>query len=180
MNRTILTTETCPNLTTGVLNGYAVDGEFFEAPEHDPVFEEAQAEAVQRARKEAEDAGESDDAIEAAGEAAAEDLSDAWDGSYYNLFGSWKKTSEGYEPDHDGNEKWAAVYRRDTNVIQVVWSIHYMECNQCSPCYPLQGDLDTEGSHYTCYALPPDVMDETWLKENQHRYLDASDREWVG
>jgi hypothetical protein len=43
---------------------------------------------------------------------------------------------------------------------QVVRSKYISRCNGCSPCYPGQGDLDTEGNFLT-YTLPPDVWGET-------------------
>ncbi len=42
---------------------------------------------------------------------------------------------------------------------QIVRSRWVAECNKCSPCYPNQGDLDTPGTDYLAYCLPPDMFD---------------------
>lgn len=42
---------------------------------------------------------------------------------------------------------------------QVVRSKHTKRCGLCSPCFPGQGDLDSEGEFLT-YDLPPDVYGE--------------------
>lgn len=42
---------------------------------------------------------------------------------------------------------------------QIVKSRFVVECARCSPCYPNQGDLDTEGDDYLAYCLPPDIFD---------------------
>ena len=44
---------------------------------------------------------------------------------------------------------------------QVVKSKFVSMCAMCSPCYPNQGDLDTEGSNAT-YQLPPDIFDNEY------------------
>ena len=43
--------------------------------------------------------------------------------------------------------------------IQVVHSRYVSLAAPCSPCFPYQNDLDTEGEFYT-YSLPPDLYDE--------------------
>lgn len=40
---------------------------------------------------------------------------------------------------------------------QVVHSHYYSLCNECSPCYPDQGDLDTAGD-IKAFTLPPDLF----------------------
>lgn len=42
---------------------------------------------------------------------------------------------------------------------QVTQSLYICKCNKCSPCYPYQGDLETEGDEWA-FTLPPDVWDE--------------------
>jgi hypothetical protein len=39
---------------------------------------------------------------------------------------------------------------------QVTQSLYICQCNHCSPCYPYQGDLETEGDEWA-FTLPPDV-----------------------
>jgi hypothetical protein len=42
---------------------------------------------------------------------------------------------------------------------QVTQSLYICKCNHCSPCYPYQGDLETEGDEWA-FTLPPDVWGE--------------------
>ncbi len=71
------------------------------------------------------------------------------------LIGSWKINEKGeYEPDENG--EYAALWRGESGYIQVVWSKYHKQCHKCSPCFPLQGDLDTPGDDYTAYTLPPE------------------------
>jgi hypothetical protein len=71
------------------------------------------------------------------------------------IIGSWKKGEDGkYEPDKENGEYAAIV---DEIYTQVVWSKFTKRCNLCSPCYPGQGDLDSEGIYLT-YTLPPDLI----------------------
>ena len=93
------------------------------------------------------------------------------DGSHTKLFGDWiisdKLDKEhdwffanghGYQPNKNG--EYAAIMRE--TVIQVVWSKHTERHALCSPCYPNQGDADSDGE-YLCYVLPKDML---WNEEN--------------
>jgi len=40
---------------------------------------------------------------------------------------------------------------------QVVWSRYVIRCDLCSPCFPGQGDPDSEGP-FLAYSIPPDVL----------------------
>lgn len=73
------------------------------------------------------------------------------------LVGSWRQDKTGqWLVNHNGNSGYAAVVN-DDGYIQVIWSKHFKQCRPCSPCYPNQGDLTTEGSLWT-YSLPPHLM----------------------
>jgi hypothetical protein len=72
------------------------------------------------------------------------------DSSHTKIWGEWKKDEEGkYEPDKTG--EFAAIVRE--TVVQVVWSKFTARGNVCSPCYPGQIDLDSEGE-FLAYTLP--------------------------
>lgn len=71
------------------------------------------------------------------------------------LIGDWVKDSEGLYT-HDPNGEYAAVVRED--VTQVVFSQHTRRSNLCSPCYPGQGDIGSEGD-YLAYDLPPEAYE---------------------
>lgn len=86
------------------------------------------------------------------------------------LYGSWLQDEEGkYYPNING--EYAMIYDSNENVYQVVHSKWAIRCYKCSPCYPGQGDIDTEGS-LLAYMLPPDMMREEWIEENQHRFVE--------
>jgi hypothetical protein len=72
------------------------------------------------------------------------------------LIGGWVRDNEGKWTPDKGKPYSAIVGDCYT---QVVWSKWTKLCALCSPCYPGQGDLDTEGQEdVLCYALPPDLM----------------------
>jgi len=81
---------------------------------------------------------------------------DMWDcGDSTWLIGQWLKDSEGlYYPDPEG--EYAAIVGEI--YTQVVFSNNLKRCALCSPCYPGQGDLDSEGEFLT-YDLPKDAYD---------------------
>jgi len=71
------------------------------------------------------------------------------------LIGSWKKDEQGlYEPDKESGDYAAIMGEVYT---QVVWSKYTTRTALCSPCYPGQGDADSEGEYLT-YALPPEII----------------------
>ncbi len=82
------------------------------------------------------------------------------------LFGSWRKKNSKYSPSRE--EEFSAIYDPDFNTVQVVRSKYVIRCAICSPCFPNQGDVDSDGNLWA-YCLPPDYMDEDWLLENKHR-----------
>jgi len=85
------------------------------------------------------------------------------------LYGSWLQDEQDkYYPDPDG--EYAMIYDSNNNIYQVVYSKFAIKSYHCSPCYPGQGDIDTEGE-LIAYCLPPDMMDERWLEENKNRII---------
>lgn len=69
------------------------------------------------------------------------------------LIGDWIKGDDGLY-DYDPSGEYAAIVRE--SVTQVIFSHNFKHCALCSPCYPGQGDLDSEGD-YLCYDLPDDI-----------------------
>jgi hypothetical protein len=110
--------------------------------------------------------------IEENGEDAAEDYESNGDSTY--LCGFYKK-EEGpdkgeYVPDPDASV--SAIFRADSNVIQVVrskWIVR--DARWCSPCYPGQADLDSTGGGVEAYTLPEDWFDEYTKPVNQPEYI---------
>lgn len=139
---------------TGVLGGNGVE-ELWNEQFVDLHYEEA------RAEREAELLEEE-----------AEDIDEILDREFEDfqgethLYGDWLKNEDTgkWEPDEEMGE-FAAIYDNNDNIIQVVWSIWAKPAHYCSPCYPGQGDLDTEGDYYFAYCLPPELMNEAWLEE---------------
>jgi hypothetical protein len=72
------------------------------------------------------------------------------------LIGFKLDTQEKYIP--DPNAEYSAIVNGSLFTTQVVLSKWTISCNKCSPCYPGQGDIDTPGSDYIAYCLPPDVI----------------------
>ena len=69
------------------------------------------------------------------------------------LIGDWIKDSDGLW-DYDPNGEYAAIVRE--SVTQVVFSKYFKSCQLCSPCYPGQADLDSDGD-FKAYNLPPEA-----------------------
>lgn len=72
------------------------------------------------------------------------------------LIGSWKLVDGEYEPDKEKGDYAAIVGECET---QVIWSKYTRKCKMCSPCFPHQGDLDSEGE-YESYDVPPEAREE--------------------
>ena len=79
------------------------------------------------------------------------DCIDWWEGSITWLIGDWIKDSEGLYT-HDPEEEYAAIVGEV--YTQVVFSQHTRRSMLCSPCYPGQGDIGSDGD-YLAYDLPP-------------------------
>ena len=89
-----------------------------------------------------------------------DDLQFIFDGLYCeghtHLYGSWKIDDNGlYEPDETG--EYAAIYDSNQNVFQVTWSKTTVTGGLCSPCYPGQVDVGSQGD-FTAYAFPDDMI----------------------
>lgn len=69
------------------------------------------------------------------------------------LIGDWIKRHGEYLPKKSG--EFAAIVNDFTT--QVVFSKNTKRCSLCSPCYPGQGDLDSEGI-YLAYTLPSEII----------------------
>lgn len=84
------------------------------------------------------------------------DVLEMWDASNSTyLIGDWRKDKDGlYEPEPTGD--YAAIVGEV--YTQVVFSHNVRRCSLCSPCYPGQGDLESEGDFLT-YDLPADMYD---------------------
>jgi hypothetical protein len=66
------------------------------------------------------------------------------------IIGDWIKDTDGkYAPDETG--EYAAIVREST--IQVIWSKTLTRGALCSPCYPGQADIPSNGD-YLAYTLP--------------------------
>ncbi len=75
------------------------------------------------------------------------------------LIGDWKWNGEVYEVDENGSSGYAAIVREF--VVQVVWSKHIASVrSMCSPCYPMQADLDSGEGSIKCYTLPAEIIGE--------------------
>ncbi len=78
------------------------------------------------------------------------------DPCHTKIFGDWildTKTNQ-YEPDTTNGE-YAAI--ESESVTQIVWSKYTKRGALCSPCYPGQVDLDSEGD-FLGYTLPDELI----------------------
>jgi len=107
-----------------------------------------------------------------------DDLLEEWQdqyGEFYEsqgdtiLIGDWLKDNDGlWGADHNGSSGYSAIVDYDTNNVQVVWSTVVTRAALCSPCYPGQCDLDTEGD-YLAYDLPLELYGDR--RENTNPQL---------
>ena len=100
--------------------------------------------------REMEEEGMTEEEIEKACE-----FYDSSDSTY--LIGGWILDTVTHEYDVDKESDYAAIVRED--VTQIVWSKTVKTGALCSPCYPGQVDLDSEGG-YLAYDLPDDFYTE--------------------
>lgn len=102
-----------------------------------------------------------------------------------------KYSSFAFRPDPDA--EYSAIYRSDSNVLQVVRSNWIRLSPFCSPCYPDQGNLDSPpdaaggGMSYTlsfqtgpvwAYTVPPELVGEygdQQLKHTAVRFHESAD-----
>lgn len=89
-------------------------------------------------------------------------------GDYPILYGGWVRVNGKYNPSDTCS--FAAVFNPDSNTVQVVRSCYAVHCRPCSPCFPGQGDVDSDGSLFA-YCLPPKLMSACWVNKNYHRIL---------
>ena len=86
-----------------------------------------------------------------------DDEKDEWgevSGDY--LIGDWKKVDGLWEPDKTGSQGFSALVRE--TVTQVLWSKTTTRANHCSPCYPGQVDIGSDGD-FLAFTLPADCFD---------------------
>jgi len=75
------------------------------------------------------------------------------------IISGFRKNADGlYDPDPEAEVSF--IYHGDRNTIQVVQSKWYAKCAWCSPCYPHQGDLGTEGDACEAFTFGPKWFDE--------------------
>ena len=76
---------------------------------------------------------------------------------HMQLYGDWilDTNTRLYEPDKTG--EYTAIYDSNQNVFQVVWSKITVKGSLCSPCYPGQVDVGSQGD-FTAYAFPDDMI----------------------
>lgn len=78
------------------------------------------------------------------------------DSSHRKIFGYWTQDEKGlYSPDR--SKEYAAILNETT--IQVAYSKHTKRGALCSPCYPGQVDLNSEGD-FLGYTLPDYLLSE--------------------
>ena len=81
------------------------------------------------------------------------DCEDFWEGSTTWLIGDWIKDNEGLYT-HNPEGEYAAIVGEI--YTQVIFSIYTQRVALCSPCYPGQGNIGSNGN-YLAYDLPPEA-----------------------
>jgi len=80
------------------------------------------------------------------------------DGSGTYLIGDWKQDhNDNWYPDIHGKHGYTAI--TGESYTQVAWSKHTTHAALCSPCYPGQCDVPSEGI-WLAYTMPPEYMDD--------------------
>ena len=87
------------------------------------------------------------------------------------LIGDWiEAENKEYKYEPAPNGKFVAQYNGNTIVVfQSKWAV---KCLRCSPCYPRCGDVDSRGESVIAYILPPEYLNEEWLKKNKDRIIE--------
>lgn len=83
-------------------------------------------------------------------ECFGEESGNLWIYGYVDKDGIWQEDKEC---------PYSAIYNRETGYVQVTRSKYGIKCKLCSPCYPGQGDVNSEGE-FTAYSFPPDMFNE--------------------
>lgn len=84
------------------------------------------------------------------------DICEFWDMSQSTiLIGDWIRDSNGLY-DYDPMGEYAAIVRESTT--QVVYSKYTRKAGLCSPCYPGQADMESDGQ-FLAYDLPPEAYE---------------------
>jgi len=83
------------------------------------------------------------------------ELDKEWESLYCDghthLYGSWQLINGKYEPNESGD--YSIIYNSNYNTLQVVWSKTIITGRLCSPCYPGQVDVGSQGD-FKAYGLP--------------------------
>lgn len=75
------------------------------------------------------------------------------------LLGFIKNEKGEYDIDPDADI--CLIYNGDGCTIQIIKSKYVKtDCYMCSPCYPNQGDLDSNTGNMVCYSLKPEDLYE--------------------
>lgn len=81
---------------------------------------------------------------------------DDWcDHNYTHVVGMEKDEEGLYVPDK--TEDYSIIMAGDPITLQVVHSIYVQRCALCSPCFPGQGNLNSEGE-FLAYSLPSEMF----------------------
>ncbi len=99
-------------------------------------------------------------------ECLEEEIDCSYQGDTPRLYGKWKREKNHFTPVRTG--EYSAIYNPDSNTLQVLFSKYAIRCHPCSPCFPGQGDVDSDGNLWA-YCLPPEMMTEEWQQENSQR-----------
>ena len=85
------------------------------------------------------------------------EICEFWDMSQSTiLIGDWIKDSDTGLYEHDPEGEYAAIVGEI--YTQVIFSQNTRRSNLCSPCYPGQGDIGSDGD-YLAYDLPPEAYE---------------------
>lgn len=100
-------------------------------------------------------------AIKDKSEEEIEDLADSWESQDSTYLIGFKLNSEGkYEENKE--KPFSAIISVGNVVIQITRSTHMVtDAHICSPCYPNQADLDSEGS-LSGYIFPPEYLADSY------------------
>lgn len=77
------------------------------------------------------------------------------DSSHTRIFGDWIYDTQTGQYTPDKNGEFSAIENEST--VQIVWSKYTKRGNVCSPCYPGQIDLDSDGE-FLAYTLPDNLL----------------------
>lgn len=78
----------------------------------------------------------------------------------------------------DGPNSYSAMYNKSGYTIQVTWSKWiFQDARWCSPCYPGQADLNSDGGGVVAYQLPPELSRCVECKDYEREVVYATGAE---